>query len=496
MRPSLAKQQHQLMSFRRFFSIYWIICFLAAVSVFRIWHSVTTVEIPGVTDYQLAETLASPVMDHGFPYYYHISLKPLSETLDKLEPSSKPHFGDLQFNSVGTGKRYINDTHDNLTYEMDRRELLQEMDAADRVVNRLKHYHDDEIEDDPPGQCYRPNWKSKFHPNCNNFHDFDIAEDLSQGKLIFRGEATFRAAWTHDNDWVLKTTQFRRVDHSSLFFAHQKEANIMDVLSKSPRIIDIYGFCGLNTIAEFMPTEAEAIIVRPLKRKQIFELRKRENISGSINDLSSLDVLDISILLAESVADLHGFEGGVIVHGDLNTEQWLINAKGEIKLNDFNNGFVMDWSRRNEEYCGLSHAMVGSFLSVESHLGFSNATEQMDIYGYGSSLYTIMTGSYPYWQYERDDRNKRIQTGKAVPMEPYWRQKNTLDYHLSNLVWDCLEHNFANRPNIFQVIKRLKDMRKLFLTGNLPGRRKKDEQLVFPIADIGSISEEQNKEIG
>eukprot|EP00934_Nitzschia_sp_Nitz4_P008506 Nitzschia sp. Nitz4//scaffold248_size28759//845//1270//NITZ4_008102-RA/size28759-processed-gene-0.22-mRNA-1//1//CDS//3329543971//8496//frame0 len=139
---------------------------------------------------------------------------------------------------------------------------------------------------------------------------------MSQDVFVFRGEATFRAGWTHDNDW-----RFHRVDNPKLFFGLQKEATIMDIISKSPRIVDIYAFCGLNTIAEFMPREAESIMVRQLKRKQIFKLRKREHIAGSLNNLSSLDVLDVSIRLAESVADLHGFEGGVTVHGDLNTER-------------------------------------------------------------------------------------------------------------------------------------------------------------------------------
>eukprot|EP00934_Nitzschia_sp_Nitz4_P008787 Nitzschia sp. Nitz4//scaffold248_size28759//1306//1626//NITZ4_008103-RA/size28759-processed-gene-0.23-mRNA-1//1//CDS//3329543974//8777//frame0 len=82
-------------------------------------------------------------------------------------------------------------------------------------------------------------------------------------------------------------------------------------------------------------------------------------------------------------------------------------------------------------------------FSHQSLLYFTNAAEKVDIYGLGSSIYTVMTGSYPYWQYERDDKNKRIQRGEAVPMEPYWRQKNTFDCHLSNLIWYCMEHNFA-----------------------------------------------------
>eukprot|EP00934_Nitzschia_sp_Nitz4_P001154 Nitzschia sp. Nitz4//scaffold227_size32659//5904//7019//NITZ4_007894-RA/size32659-processed-gene-0.4-mRNA-1//-1//CDS//3329542782//1154//frame0 len=350
------------------------------------------------------------------------------------------------------------------------------MDNSEIRWDPKKHYHDDEIEDDPPGQCYRPNWKSKFHPNCNDFHEFEMLAAMAQKMLTFRGEATFRAAWTYNSDWVLKTIRFEYMRGLKIALGLQKEANIMDVLSKSPRIIDIYGFCGLNTMAEFMPDEPEDDMVRrfanpALKAK---ELREKENRVRTLNHLSSLELLDMSIRLAESVADIHGFEGGIIVHGDLNTEQWLRNSNGEIKLNDFNNGFVMDWSNEKQRYCGQSHPYNGGFSPLESQRYFHNVSEQVDVYGFGGSLYTLMTGLYPYWQFDRKERNKRISTGIPVPMESWWRQNNTLDLHLSDLILWCMDGDFSKRPSIFEVIDQLKKLRQMFLEGNLLGRRRND----------------------
>eukprot|EP00934_Nitzschia_sp_Nitz4_P006325 Nitzschia sp. Nitz4//scaffold226_size53432//16979//18369//NITZ4_006696-RA/size53432-snap-gene-0.85-mRNA-1//1//CDS//3329542736//6315//frame0 len=371
--------------------------------------------------------------------------------------------------------RNINPEDDSI-YENERQKLLDAMDKAEVVMNRRNFYHDDENEDDPPDHCDRPNWKSKFHPICNNFHEFDMLGAMSQDMFVYRGEATFRAAWTFDSQWVLKTIRFPWMKGLRIAMGLQKEAIILDALSGSPRIIDIYGFCGLNTIAEYMPYEAEDDMVRRFFNPavKVKEIRESENRIRSLNRLSSLEVLDISIRLAESVADLHGYEGGVIAHGDLNTDQWLKDADGAIKLNDFNNGFIKDWNRQDQRYCTQTHGFVGQFFALESHNSFPNATEQVDIYGFGGSLYTIMTGLYPYWQYDRNDRNERISTGIPVPMESWWRQNNTLDLHLSDLIWWCMDSDFSKRPSIFEVIQELRNLRQMFLEGKLLGRREND----------------------
>lgn len=67
-----------------------------------------------------------------------------------------------------------------------------------------------------------------------------------------------------------------------------------------------------------------------------------------MNNLTNEQKLDIAIAMAESIAEIHGYEGGVIIHGDIHPYQWLSNAKGEIKLNDFSKSMVREsrtWKR-------------------------------------------------------------------------------------------------------------------------------------------------------
>ena len=68
--------------------------------------------------------------------------------------------------------------------------------------------------------------------------------------------------------------------------------------------------------------------------------------------------------MADSLAALHNFEGGVIVHDDVQLSQFLYtsNDKTHIKLNDFNRAEFMLWDDEKEEYCryqnGKGHGSV------------------------------------------------------------------------------------------------------------------------------------------
>lgn len=48
--------------------------------------------------------------------------------------------------------------------------------------------------------------------------------------------------------------------------------------------------------------------------------------------------LQVALEIAESLAELHGFAGGVIVHGDVQLGQWLQqeSTNGRLVLGDFN----------------------------------------------------------------------------------------------------------------------------------------------------------------
>ena len=98
------------------------------------------------------------------------------------------------------------------------------------------------------------------------------------------------------------------------------DAMVAERLTSSPRIYDIFGFCGLSILSEFFPhgdMEDVAIsrgdgylLTEELQQDYLYELE-------AYNNLSNEHKLVVSLQMAEAMADLHGAASGVIVHQDM-----------------------------------------------------------------------------------------------------------------------------------------------------------------------------------
>jgi hypothetical protein len=69
------------------------------------------------------------------------------------------------------------------------------------------------------------------------------------------------------------------------------------------------------------------------------------------NQFEVSEKLQLALEMAESIAELHGFKDGVIVHDDVQLCQWLRNDQGKLKLGDFNRARVLQWNDEKQEYC-------------------------------------------------------------------------------------------------------------------------------------------------
>ncbi len=98
------------------------------------------------------------------------------------------------------------------------------------------------------------------------------------------------------------------------------DAMVAERLTSSPRIYDIYGFCGLSVLSEYFPHgDIEDVAVAYGTGYLLTEDEQDEYLDDleGYNDLSDEEKLVMSLQMAESIADLHGHETGVIVHQDM-----------------------------------------------------------------------------------------------------------------------------------------------------------------------------------
>jgi hypothetical protein len=121
------------------------------------------------------------------------------------------------------------------------------------------------------------------------------------------------------------------------------DAIVSERLSSSPLIVDIYGFCGLSMMSEYLSMGDLMKHATPGgERSHSVELNDTEDVDTK-NYFSATDKLTLSLEMAEAITVLHSYQGGVIVHDDIQLSQFLASKEGLLKLNDFNRAEIMLW---------------------------------------------------------------------------------------------------------------------------------------------------------
>jgi serine/threonine protein kinase len=108
-----------------------------------------------------------------------------------------------------------------------------------------------------------------------------------------------------------------------------KDSIIMEALTKSPYIANVYGYCGMSQMVEYSNGgELKELI--------------QENYLAEEDAIDPIDNLKISIQVASAISDLHD-ESISVIHGDLSVDQ-IILIDGIYKLNDFHLSEFLYWN--------------------------------------------------------------------------------------------------------------------------------------------------------
>lgn len=237
------------------------------------------------------------------------------------------------------------------------------------------------------------------------------------------------------------------------------DAMVAERLSASPRIYDIFGFCGLGIVSEFFSNgDVETIAIRgkghPDEDHDTKPLK-------SYNPLTGDQKLALSLQMAEAVADLHGFPGGVIVHQDIQLSQFLFNnAATRVILNDFNRAEFMLWDGENKKYCkyteGKGH---GDWRSPEEFYD-KPLTEKVDVYSLCNNMYSVLTGLWVFYDSENSDvTQKRVMTGEKPFIDPRYKDGDPAEAKLAEILPRCYEYSPDKRPSVFQLVGWLREAR-------------------------------------
>jgi len=369
-----------------------------------------------------------------------------------------------------------------------------------------------------PRACHRVEFSDLYFPTCNNFHERDLGrvyDDPAQmihprpeneEYVKYLAHGYYRDVWImEDNPWLwgpdayakeredaktqqhikygveneertaemvvkayrstaLKTLQMKHPYNPAHWEEVQLEAIIMERMTKSPRIIDIYGHCGFSTTVEVVPIELEEAVV-PGEGYADNQDVEKHNSDGviSYNNFTIDEKLQFALEMAESLADLHGFEGGVIVHDDVQICQWLRTADGHLKLGDFNRATIMQVdvlnSKKEEEYyCKFNNGEAFANYRAPEEFAARNLNEQIDTFSFGNNIYGMLTGLWNFYDTDDDDVvQKKLIDGKLPYVDERWKERSFGERKLIELMEKCWIYDPKERISIFDAVVFLKE---------------------------------------
>jgi hypothetical protein len=207
-------------------------------------------------------------------------------------------------------------------------------------------------------------WQTSHAPSCNNFHEMDL---ISKNQFtLFGTKGYWRHAWKVRNDMfnnsttstynknlpknsVLKTLRYEHNYEQEFYHFNQIDAMVMERLTASPYVMDVYGFCGNSALTEFASTTMN-------------QFRKK-------SDLSSWERLKLSRKIALGLEDVHSIDGDfnvTVVHNDLNPSNILMKGTTP-KFNDFNIGELLTWNKKHNRPCKFESRFTNPQVSSLVH---------------------------------------------------------------------------------------------------------------------------------
>lgn len=241
---------------------------------------------------------------------------------------------------------------------------------------------------------------------------------------------------------ALKTMRYMHEFIDRNFDRHRRDALVMERLSLSPSVVNIYSSCGSTTMTELATQGSISDYIWPLQGN---------------STLTPLQRLQIAIKITEGVNDLHNIdiEGyTTVAHTDISPSQFLVVNVSTIKINDFNRCRFIGRNAKTRESCPFQIGNnPGKFRSPEEYHMNANLTEMIDIYSLGNVFYSLLTESWPYESLKDDEAQSRILRGERPSLDLRENNFTSPTFMILKQAIDmCWRQEAASRPSASQLL--------------------------------------------
>lgn len=319
--------------------------------------------------------------------------------------------------------------------------------------------------------CVRPPWHSYSFQTCNEIHGIDLKDMILRGNgkdnnphgFGFVAAGLWRSVYVvsardAQEVSVLKVMKGEHSVDARNIDRHRRDALVMERLTGSPNVVDIYGFCGNTVLTEFAPKPLDDLIYA----------RPGVNVESSIDGVTRRTEegrLKLAIGTMKGLAAIHEVEGGPIVHADIQARQFLITDSGDIKINDFNRCRIMAHRHDTGVPCKFSiPTSPGKARSPEEYKDAS-LDEKLDVYSTAHVLYGILTGRKAWYEYSTSETKNYVKQGAIPDIPDECRRPGTTDAVLANLTELAYAVDPSKRLSARQIVIELERARELYRLG-------------------------------
>ena len=331
-----------------------------------------------------------------------------------------------------------------------------------------------------PEGCVPTDWQEYSFPNCNDVHDIDLwltlvrsgknsGKNNMESKLGYLDRGFWRSVWTvmpQPNmtiPVVLKMMLKKHDTDKRNFDRHRRDALVMERLTSSPNVVDIYGFCGNTVLTEYIPTPLDSILTLEWEEEdngvvRMHKSKDKKKRSGPVTRETSKDRLNLALGVAKGIQALHEIHGGPIIHADIQARQFLVTPDGTVKVNDFNRCRFMAHRESSGEPCTVSIPSAPGKARAPEEYEKKPLDEKLDIYSVANVYHGILTGQAPYGDYSTKEVQRMVKRGIKPRIPAIFRLKGTPDEALAELTMKAYELDPSDRPSARELVAKIEKL--------------------------------------
>jgi len=265
-------------------------------------------------------------------------------------------------------------------------------------------------------------WQTTSYTTCNKMHEVDMT--MQKDGMDYLGKGHYRDVWkvNHINSNTSEEVAFKTLRAYQDFVAeiyemHRIDAMVAERLTFSSHVVDIYGSCGQSVINELLQWDGTRVnrIIEKNDYDSLVKLRLAHGIARGISDMQLID------------KDL----GPTVLHLDIKASNVLVTKDMRMKLNDFNNAFLLYCDEVSGKMCEMKLEKRCGYIGSSADLRSPEECRgevlsgKSDSYSIGSIIFRLLTGirMYHYGKQSKIGNNNTmmreiISEGKAPPLLP------------------------------------------------------------------------------